>query len=276
VTLNGYVEKEELYKIVDDKLKSLGITEDSYPLDGLKIANAYKDRLEVIFQPFPSLNLGGLLYKDPEDKLSIIGINSLKSKKAQNFDIIHELCHYWFHPSGEHLCYDSNFIYQNKSVEWQANEGTAQAIMPEILFKKRYIYWEGNINKLSNHFFATTTAVKYRIENLKLPSISKIRGLLYKSKKLCHCSICGNSDIPYRDNYCKICGIEGFISRRIGYKWSVYSKGLDKVNKCPKCTLKLDGNARYCNRCGAVSTSNYLLDPWYVELNIFDDTSICL
>lgn len=260
MALRGFVEKDEFYKIIDDKLKSLGITEDSYPLDAFKIASMYKDRLEINFQPFPSLNLGGLLYKDPDDKFSIMAINSLKSKKAQNFDIMHELHHYWFHPAGEHLCYDKNFIYQHKGIEWQANAGTAHALMPEIGFKKKYIYFEGNINKLSDHFFATPTAVKYRIENLNLPSVSRMRGMLYKSKKVHHCSVCGNSEITYRDNYCKICGIEGFISRT-GYKWSIYSKGHTIENRCPSCYLLLDSNARYCKRCGTTSTSNVFSLP---------------
>ncbi len=54
--------------------------------------------------------------KDRDNVMSIMAINSLKSKKSQNFDVIHELFHYWLHPAGEHLCYESNFIFQNKGI----------------------------------------------------------------------------------------------------------------------------------------------------------------
>lgn len=195
MVLKGYVGKDELYEIVNDKLLSLGITEDCYPLDPFEIAKAYKDKLQIEVKPFPTLLLGGLLYKDPDDVMSIMAINSLKSKKSQNFDVMHELLHYWLHPAGEHLCYDSNFIFQNKGIEWQANEGTAQALMPEKLFMKMYIYYSGNINNLSDYFIVSKTAVEYRIKNLKLFPPSKLRGLLYKTKKARHCTICGNLEI---------------------------------------------------------------------------------
>jgi Zn-dependent peptidase ImmA (M78 family) len=60
----------------------------------------------------------------------------LKSKKSQNFDVMHELCHYWLHAAGVHLCYDSNFIFQNKGIEWQANVGASQALMRELRNKE--------------------------------------------------------------------------------------------------------------------------------------------
>jgi hypothetical protein len=178
VVLQGYVEKDELYEIINDKLLSLNITEDCYPLNPFKVAKAYSGKLQIELKPFPTLSLGGLLYKDPDDVMSIMDINSLKSKKAQNFDIMHELCHYWLHPAGEHLCYDSNFIFQNKGIEWQANEGAAQALMPENLFKQMYIYFNGDANKLSDYFIVSKRAVEYRIKNLKLFPPSEMRTVL--------------------------------------------------------------------------------------------------
>jgi hypothetical protein len=144
---------------------------------------------------------------------------------------MHELCHYWLHPAGEHLCYDSNFIMQNKGIEWQANEGAAQALMPEKLFLQMYIYFSGDINKLSDYFIVSKTAVEYRVSNLKLFPPSKLRGQLYKSKKARHCTICGNLEVKKGENYCKICGNEYFFFGT-SYKWSVYCDGPDIENIC--------------------------------------------
>jgi RNA polymerase subunit RPABC4/transcription elongation factor Spt4 len=263
------VEKNELYEIINEKLLSLGITEDSYPLDPFKLAEAYSDKLKIDFKPFPTLSLGGLLYKDPEDVMSFMCINSLKSKKSQNFDIMHELCHYWLHPAGERLCYDSNFIFQNQGTEWQANEGAAQALMREKLFKKMYIYYSGNTDRLSDYFIVSKKAIEYRIKNLRLIPTPKLRGMLYKSKKARHCTICGNSEVKYDDNYCKICG-EFSLLYGTGYKWSVYSHGHEAENRCPDCSSVLDQNARYCRRCGAASTLSSFLEPWYEALEITD------
>jgi RNA polymerase subunit RPABC4/transcription elongation factor Spt4 len=188
---------------------------------------------------------------------------------------MHELLHYWLHPAGEHLCYDSNFIFQNKGIEWQANEGTAQALMPEKLFMKMYIYYSGNINNLSDYFIVSKIAVEYRIKNLKLFPPSKLRGFLYKTKKARHCTICGNLEIKHGDNHCKICGNDFFFFGT-SYKWSVYSEGPDNENSCPECELLLDKNARYCRRCGAASTLFHLLIPWYKDIKIMEETPIYL
>lgn len=275
MVLNGYMGKDELYEIINDKLLSLNITEDCYPLNPFKIAEVYKEKLQIELKPFPTLLLGGLLYKDPDDVMSIIGINSLKSKKSQNFDVMHELCHYWFHAAGEHLCYDSNFIFQNKDIEWQANEGAAQALMPKNLFMQMYIYFDGNTNKLSDYFIVSKKAVEFRIKNLKLFPPSKLRSLLYKSKKNRHCRVCGNLEIKQVDKYCKICGNDNFTFGT-GYKWSVYTDGPDYENSCPECGLLLDQNARYCRRCGSASILFNFLTPWYEDLKIMENTPICL
>jgi len=265
VVLNGYVGKDKLYEIINDKLLNLNITEDSYPLYSFKVAEAYKEKLRIELQPFPNPLLGGLLYKDPDDVMNFMAINSLKSKKSQNFDVMHELCHYWIHDAGEHLCYDSNFIFQNKGIEWQANEGAAQALMPENLFKQMYIYFSGDTNKLSDYFIVSKTAVEYRIKNLKLFPPSKLRGLLYKSKKAHHCLVCGNLEIKRFDNYCKICGNDMF-SFGTSYTWSVYSDVSADENRCPECKEYLDRNARYYRHCGSASMLFNFLRPWYEDI----------
>ncbi|ERI90322.1 hypothetical protein HMPREF1982_03925 [Clostridiales bacterium oral taxon 876 str. F0540] len=62
------------------------MNEYSYPLYSFKVAEAYKEKLQIELQPFRNPLLCGLLYKDPDDVMSIMAINFLKSKLSQNFE----------------------------------------------------------------------------------------------------------------------------------------------------------------------------------------------
>ena len=164
--IRGYIKKEILYKLVDDKLAELGITEEDYPLNSRAIADSIGSKLIVEYHKFPSIKMGGLLYKG--DELSSMALNTLRSEKGQNFDCMHELIHYWFHPPGKMICIDNNYIHQNTTREWQANEGAAQALMPTKLFIKKYKLFEGDISALSDFFMVGELAVEFRINNLQL------------------------------------------------------------------------------------------------------------
>ena len=164
--IKGYIEREKLYKLVDNKLAELGITEDDYPLNSRAIAESIGSNLIVEYHKFPSNKMGGILYKG--DELSSMALNTLRSEKGQNFDCMHELIHYWFHPPGKMFCIDSNYIHQNPGREWQANEGAAQALMPKDLFIRKYIEFRGNVSALSDFFMVGELSVEFRINNLKL------------------------------------------------------------------------------------------------------------
>lgn len=67
--------------------------------------------------------------------------------------------------------------------------------------------------------------------------------------KILSCPICQNEDVPSGD-YCTICGFS--------FK-----------NKCQNCEAVLPSNARYCNKCGDISTyyKSGLLKYWKNEIN---------
>jgi hypothetical protein len=268
--IDKFIEREELYYLIDEKLKSLGINNYDYPLDSMKIASIYKDTLTVDIIEFPSKRLGGLLYKDPEGFQSFIALNSNKSIKARNFDCMHELIHYWFHPPGHKLCYNKDFIVQNKGIEWHANEGAAQVLMPEKLFKERYQQFQGNISRLSNCFNVSEQSIKFRIKNLNVKLLSSSYSELHIKKT--HCFCCGNADLGFYDNYCKICGEDSYCFGH-GYRWETYSPGPNQYNECTNdeyCGIELDSNARFCQKCGAPSilTTKRKLNYWHEELNV--------
>lgn len=267
--LDSFIEKEELYKLVDNKLKALGIDYTDYPLISENlVANVHGEKLVVDTTAFPSTAMGGILYKDPEDRRSYIALNSKKSRQSRNFDCMHELIHYWFHPPTPNFCFDIDQIHQDKGVEWQANEGAAQALMPEKLFKIKYIHCRGDKNELSNFFFVSTQAIEYRINNLKLYDLIDLRRIGKKSHDV-YCFKCGNPNMK-GSSYCSICGSDAFFNRTKGFSWSNYSDGPTVGNRCSNsytCGIKLDSNARYCHNCGAKSELYEIgeIFPWVDE-----------
>lgn len=163
IIINGFIERNEFYGLVDCKLKKIGITR--YPIHSMELIEMCMPSITVVIQKFDSNNICGILYKGKVK--SRICLNSLRDDKGKNFDCMHELMHYWFHPPADRWCIYDRHIPQNKGMEWQANEGAAQALMPKDLFIDRYFYFEGNMDKLSEYFFVGKHAVEYRIKNLK-------------------------------------------------------------------------------------------------------------
>jgi len=253
--INGYIKKPYFYSLINNKMKELGIGENDYPLDSIKIADLYKDNLEIEYLNFQSASIGGIMYKGQHK--SRMALNSMRSKKGQNFDCMHELIHYWFHPDGHNLCFDAYFLKQNSMREWQANEGAAQVLMPKELFTRMYIIFKGSIQGLSDYFNVGEKAVEYRVSNLGLSKINfKILRTLGR-KRAVHCGVCGNTDISYRDNCCKICGSNILTYIMDDIRWVKYLRGvpLDEFGhamECPVCHSKdIMPFQMQCQSCGA-------------------------
>lgn len=198
--IKGYIEKEKLYKLVDEKLAELGITEESYPLDSCAIARSIGPSLIIEQHKFPTNKMGGILYKG--EVVSTLALNTLRSDKGKNFDCMHEPMHFWLHPPGMMLCIDNNYILQNSGIEWQANEGAAQALMPVRLFIKKYMELKGNTSALSNFFRVGERSIEYRIRNLKLSHYDHKKNSTYSKVKSIICSCTPESNAAY----CPKCG----------------------------------------------------------------------
>ena len=107
-----------------------------------------------------------MIYKGPYK--SSIALNAHRALKVQNFDCMHELIHYWFHPNGQRICIESSMTNENQGFERQANDGAARALMPEKLFARKYVELSGSIKRLSDFFFVDEKAIEYRIYSLQL------------------------------------------------------------------------------------------------------------
>lgn len=274
--IKGYIKKENLYKLIDEKLSELGITHKDYPLDARAIAQSIGPSLKIEYHKFPTNKMGGILYKGEE--ISSMALNTLRSEKGQNFDCMHELIHYWFHPPGTMLCVDSNYIHQNSGREWQANEGAAQALMPKDLFICKYIELDGNISALSDFFMVGERCVEFRINNLKLSEshLNKVKNddawsffdnlwskeiessentqLLIPNNQVKYCPHCNNTEVS-NNSYCKVCGnwVRNLITGVDGmqYREGVALDGNAKAVICPKCANEnIQPGDMFCKICG--------------------------
>lgn len=86
---------------------------------------------------------------------------------------------------------------------------------------------------------------------------------LDQNRKAIVCPRCENEEIIENGEYCKICGVS-LINRCEGYWETDDSDRNDWINGCGEI---LEGNARYCHKCGKKSSFyiNGFLKPWNKE-----------
>jgi len=128
-----YLTKEELYRRIDEcrkELYSKGVTE---PLTIEKICSVSPD-IDISYIPFKTAGLRGMVQlATPDEPLNCILVNSNISETERNFHAMHEFMHIYLHSNTDcqtFKCYDKVRENQNSSLEWQANESSAEILMP--------------------------------------------------------------------------------------------------------------------------------------------------
>ncbi|GAB6171409.1 hypothetical protein JCM15765_08870 [Paradesulfitobacterium aromaticivorans] len=161
--------KAELYRTVNDIRNFYFL--HNYPLNSKEIAN-YLSQLTVMELDFSGPKIGGILMKG--EKHSFIGLNSCRDNWEQNFDCMHELFHYWMHPPNTYTCYS---IPRDTYLEWEANEGAAEMLVPYYKFiPEVYDIYCRNINTQYSidylNYFAEKYFVTPRVIQLRIKSLS--------------------------------------------------------------------------------------------------------
>ena len=123
----------------------------------------------------------------PGDKKDTIILNSNRSPKQLNFDCGHEIIHLIKHKEqvdGTFTCFEKK---QNSFLEWEANEGSAELLMPyrELLpilkLNKTVNFTSSKIYEfkeaLSQKFMAPPATVEIRISNLKYETYQYLNGV---------------------------------------------------------------------------------------------------
>ncbi len=242
-----YVRKSDLYKMISDLRHYWGLHDDSYNINVIKLC--IEHGIKVATVPFNTAGLRGMASIGNESTPDVIILNAHRNKVEQNIDCAHESIHLAFHrneDSKSFNCFETALPNQNKYLEWQANEGGAELLVPYrtlLPIIKKYHYCLNTYldiymlrEELTHKYNVTEAVIKYRLESLKfeieqyvngvpirdlrilsyssqLKQKIKIKSLnelamddLSKNFKTKYCNICQNTEVSPNDIFCSICG----------------------------------------------------------------------
>lgn len=173
--------KENLYNRVNLIRRCLGNLDYQYPVDSLflvqKIPNTKVDEC-----PFRTPGLRGMAAIGKNGKDNVILLNSKRSAAEKNYDCGHELLHICLHGNEGNTfkCFEGSKYNRNNFLEWQANEGAAELIVPYRillpLILNNYDKYFGDDSSLGYYsfcewaaylFFVTPRVIEIRLESLK-------------------------------------------------------------------------------------------------------------
>lgn len=171
----NYCTKEDLYRYVNDLKKCMNIDSMKIGIDiywACQRINGIK--MEVV--DFSDRSLRGMAV--PKD--NIILLNSSRNEIERNFDCAHEFIHVVRHKHEDtqtFSCLDKLCPRQNPFLEWQANEGAAEILVPYKVFipifceyhprcENEYEYYY-LLDYLAHLFNVPLRVIELRIENLK-------------------------------------------------------------------------------------------------------------
>lgn len=183
---NCIMTKFELYKVVSGIRDYLDIDRTHYPLNIFKLCDKISG-LKVSKAPFKTRDLRGMLCvaKDSSEN-NVILINSNRLFVEQNYHCAHEFMHlFGDKPSAGTVlkCYDNIKPNQDPYVEWVANEGAAELLVPynmiipsflscRNIYLNNYDSWRaiyGNMSvfqALAAEFSVSDMVIIHRIVNL--------------------------------------------------------------------------------------------------------------
>ncbi len=171
----NYCTKEDLYQYVNGIKGKMGIDPQKTGIDFYEECQKLNGiKMEVV--DFTDRSLRGLSVP----KQNIILLNSSRSPIERNFDCAHEFIHVVKHKKEVFQtfnCFDKLRPQQNPYLEWQANEGAAEMLVPYKLFIPMFCEHVEKCNcgyeyyylkeYLAKHFNVPLAVIELRIDNLR-------------------------------------------------------------------------------------------------------------
>jgi len=166
-----FINKASLYDEIQKIREEYGISGPADPY-----APAKRLGITVSVYEFDSRRLSGLLLRGKNT--AEIVVNSSRGAEARRFTVAHELVHYFLHGGTSFMCLDQNNV---TALEWQANEGAAELLLPYRSFLSSYInirslYLSDEdkaVRRLAKEFSVTPAAARLRLETLG-PEIAQL------------------------------------------------------------------------------------------------------
>lgn len=208
-----YTTKQELYRYVENLRNTLKIDESDYPLNIISLLNDH-DNVMIEYNNFKTKGLCGVSFVG--NKVDTIILNSNRTDEEQNFDCCHEVLHLTKHRNINVACFnrfDKVKNLQNSFLEWQANEGAAELLVPYKLLLPIIKQYGNNLKHWSTicllkgllacTFEVSDCVIEYRLESLKYEidqyltgaSINDIKVLSNHQQKLQHIQVESLNDI---------------------------------------------------------------------------------
>ena len=161
--------KKDLYARVDLMRRNLNISSHTTAINTLELCERKISDVEIIYHTFDTSGFCGAALAG--NKENTIVLNSTRSEIEQNFDCGHELIHLVRHRhlnNGIFNCFNRN---QNSFLEWEANEGSAQFLVPYQDFIPRFISLLNDKatdiqGVLAKHYHVTPQVINIRMDSL--------------------------------------------------------------------------------------------------------------
>lgn len=178
--MNNYFTKADLYNEINQLRCFTGFEEYDYPLN-LPLYCESTGKITIGKMPFKTKGLRGMasISMNEKDK-HVILLNENESEEGQNFICGHELIHILFHKRANiklFSCFETLQPNQNGFLEWQANEGSAELILPmyKILpdIKREFPILKASDDfrhfksYLAEKYNVTEGVINFRLESLK-------------------------------------------------------------------------------------------------------------
>lgn len=137
------MKKRQLYELISNEKQRLHITQQDYPINIFELCKKFKN-VVIAEADFQTKNLRGLVrLASNKDENHVILVNGNKTFEEKNYHGTHEFTHILTikdSPGTTLQCFDKVLPHQDSYIEWLANEGAAELLMPykEVLpFIKR-------------------------------------------------------------------------------------------------------------------------------------------
>ena len=177
-------EKHNLYERVDRLRGSLHIPFNE-PIDSITLIES-SPRIDLEYIPFKTHGFCGIAMVG--EKIDTIALNSNRTYEEQNFDGAHELMHLYQHRNitQRFNCFSIKKPQQDSFLEWQANEGAAQFLVPYQDFIPRFLdlYYSARYDEdrdlrdiLADFYHVTTPVIHHRIDSLNYEIHQYERGI---------------------------------------------------------------------------------------------------